>query len=531
MASVAALVVIAAVTGWLLKPSPEIRQRPIQFYIKSDSVHQVMTDLPAISPDGAVVAYRGRNDDQVMLFQRRLDELESRPITGTEDGELPFFSPDGEWLGFWRNHTLLKTRLDGGMPLTIASGIGWGYDATWGPGDRIVFSFYPDTRPYQVSAGGGIAEPFLPLDTLGSGIWFSQPSFLPGGNAILFSDWRDQHLRLYVVDLETSEVRTLGSGAGAKFVESGHLVYGQADGSLILQPFDKSSLETMGQPTRLEWDASLLIGGWPRFDVSMNGTLVVSLRGAGRQLQFVDRAGSEHLFLSGHETWVPRFSPDGAFVAYGDVAEGESYSDVWVYNRMAGTQTRLTLDAGNASDPVWSPDGRFLAISNGEEQDLYVLSVDGGGEATLVLAREGRQWPSDWSNDGRFLVFTDVSAETGYDIWTLELDVDSVFRPFLVTDFNELAGVVSADGRWLAYQSDESGKNEVYVQSFPEPGHKLRVSADGGQHPVWSPDNQGLYYWSRGQLFEALVTAHDGLEFGDRQLVLQNQRYLHDRNL
>jgi len=419
------------------------------------------------------------------------------------------------------------------MPLTIASGSGWD-DATWGPEDRIVFSSVSSGRVFQVSANGGTPEPFLPLDTLGPEISVMQPNFIPGEHAILFTDGGPKSLRnmtLYVADLESGDVRALGPGAGAKYIESGHLVYALADGSLVSHPFDRTSLDTIGEATRLEWDASSLYTFWPRYDVSPGGALVVNLRGSGRRLHLVDRDGGERILVSSQELWVPRFSPDGSFIAYADNAEGERTSDIWVYNRVAETETRLTLDAQQANDPVWSPDGRFLAISYPTEKDLFIMSVEAPGEPRLVLAREDQQWTSDWSNDGRYLVFTEFSDETDWDIWTIELDGDSVPQPFLVTDFNETAGSVSPDGRWLAYQSDESGQNEVYVQSFPDPGNKVRISADGGKHPVWSPDNLGLYFWNRGQLFEVSVNTDDGFEVGTRTLVLQNQRYLNESPL
>jgi len=526
--SVVALVLIAAAIAWVVRPTQELSQRPVQFFIHSDSTHRILNSDPAISPDGSVVVYQGRNGDQVMLFQRRLDDLESRPIPGTEGGDGPFFSPNGEWFAFWRNRTLLKTRLDGGMPLTIAIGSGWD-DATWGPEDRIVFSSVSSGRVFQVSANGGTPEPYLPLDTLGPEISVTQPHFIPGEHAILFTDGGPKSLRsmtLYVADLASGDVRSLGPGAGAKYIKSGHLVYVLPDGSLVLQRFDRTRLETIGQATRLEWDASSLYSFWPRYDVSPGGALVVNLRGSGRRLHLVDRDEGERILVSSQELWVPRFSPDGSFIAYADLAEGEQGSDIWVYNQVAETETRLTLDAQDANDPVWSPDGRFLAISNRIEKDLYIMSVEAPGEPRLVLAREDQQWTSDWSDDGRYIVFTEFSNETDWDIWTIELDGDSVPQPFLVTDFNETAGNVSPDGRWLAYQSDESGQYEVYVQSFPGQGNKVRISADGGEHPVWSPDNPGLYFWNRGQLFEVSVNTDDGFEFGARQPVLQNQRYL-----
>ncbi len=526
----AAALLIGIALGWVLKPTSETPARPVQFYIRSDSVHRVGSwDVPAISPDGSVVVYRGNVDGRNVLFRRRLGELLSHPIAGTEGATSPFFSPDGEWLGFLKDRMIMKTRMDGGTPITIAEGGSLVAGLIWGRDDRIVFSgAWPDFRVYEVSSKGGDPEPFVPLDTLRHTASVVQPQFLPGEDAILFTDLRDS-ITFWVLDIESGVARLLGSGAGAEYVESGHIVYARADGTLMLQPFDKTSLNTLGPPTSLEWATRSAFASWPMFDVSPSGALVVKLRGIERDLLHVDLDGAERQLLSGESVWVPRYSPDGSSIAYGDWAEGEGLHDLWLHDLNVGAETRLTFDALDANDPVWSPDGRYVAFSYPTEvKDLYAVSVEGGGEPTLLLAGEGARYPSDWSADGRYLVFTHSTSETGTDIWTLEFRADSVAQPFLATAFNEEAAVVSPDGQWLAYQSNETGRYEVYIQSFPEPGNKRLASMDGGVHPVWSLDGQALFFWEQDKLLRVRVIVSESLEFEDRQLITQNRDYFNE---
>ncbi len=528
--AVLALAFIAAILAWVLKPLPESSSRPVQFSIMSDSTHQIGGGFPAISPDGSVVVFRGEIDGQSMLFQHRLSELASSSILGTKGGEMPFFSPDGQWLGFWRDRSMLKTRLDGNMPETIFDDFASGY-ATWGSGDRIVFSSRPAGRVYQVSATSGSPEPFFPLDTLRPDIEPSLPSFIPGRDAILFTDVHSG-ISLSVLDLQSGEIRSLGPGSRAKYIKSGHLVFSQVgDGSLMLQPFDLAKLDTVGQASRTDWNAGMGHQYVPRFDVSSDGALVVLRVQYDDQMVLQDPPDSARTLPNVSPPWVPRYSPNGSRIAYGAIAAGQDRYDLWVYNSNSGTPKRLTQDAVDANDPVWSPAGDSLVFSAGLQKDLYMMSSEGGGEARLLLRRAGDQWPSDWSPDGRYIVFTDFSAETNSsDIYTLDLEPDSPPQPFLATGSSEKAGVVSPNGRWLAYQSDETEQFEIWVESFPETGQKEGVSTGGGIHPVWwsprdDPELAYLYYWNEDQVFRVQVTENDGFVFGPRETVLATQDY------
>jgi Tol biopolymer transport system component len=248
--------------------------------------------------------------------------------------------------------------------------------------------------------------------------------------------------------------------------------------------------------------------------VSSSGTLAYNLAGNERDLVLVDREGNEQLLLRDRWFWVPRFSPDGTRIAFGVTG---AQQDIWIHDLAVGTTSRLTFDGQRNNDPVWNPDGTSLAFSRGfDAKDLYVLSA-GGGDPDLVVAQDGQQWTTDWSPDGRHLVFT-----TGGDIWVAPLSGDGEPRPFLATRFLEGAGRISPNGRWLAYNSNESGQLEVYVQSFPEPGNKRLISTGGGKHPIWGPNGQELFYWNpQGQLIANQLTAGDDVTVGRRDVLFQ----------
>jgi serine/threonine-protein kinase len=472
-----------------------------------------------------------------MLYRRRIDELEAHPIAGTEGGFDPFFSPDGAQLGFsigrrWisgggddTKGALRRVRLDGGAPRTITEFDGNLAGADWGNEDEIVFSTWLPRHVYTVSANGGTPEFLEVLDRLADTLWITNPVFIPGARALLFATSPGPEQRVGVVSLESADVRLLMPGAAPHYVRSGHLVYVAADGSLVAQPFDVAKLDTAGPARRVAEGLGMRLG-LPMLAVSSSGTLAYSLASnEGRDLVLVDREGNEQLLLQDREFWLPRFSPDGTRIAFG-VTGGQQ--DIWIHDLAVGTTSRLTLDGQGNNDPVWNPDGTSFAFSRDfDAKDLYVLSAD-GGDPDLVVAQDGWQWTTDWSPDGRHLVFTNTTATTAStDIWVAPLSGDGEPRPFLATPYQEEAGRISPNGRWLAYHSDESGQLEVYVQTFPEPGNKRLISTGGGRDPIWGPNGQELFYWNpQGQLIANQLTAGDGVTVGRRDVLFQFPDYL-----
>jgi serine/threonine-protein kinase len=228
-------------------------------------------------------------------------------------------------------------------------------------------------------------------------------------------------------------------------------------------------------------------------------------------LTLMDRTGRAERTISADRPWTPRFSPDGKRVAYGAFGSGRNTSDLWVTDLGAGTTQRLTDDDGDSNDPQWNPDGSLLAYSVNAPggKDVFVQRA-GGGQPRAVMSRDRMQFPSDWSRDGSVLLVTEETPNNGYDILVQPAD-GSPARPYATTSANETAARISPDGRWVAYTSDESGKSEVYLDSYPKPGRRTMMSLGGGAHPVWRGDGRELYYWQDG----ALVAAQLGSAWGD----------------
>jgi serine/threonine-protein kinase len=460
-----------------------------------------------------------------MLYLRRIDEVESLPIPGTEGADTPFFSPDGAQLGFRVGATIQGVRLTGGTPRVITEFEGYLFGADWGDDDEIVFSTWEPGRVYTVDANGGTPEPLEALDPLADTIPTLFPAFIPGARAILFWQGWGQEARIGVVSLESGEVRLLMRGGKPRYVRSGHLVYVRPDGALLEQSFDVAKLDTAG-PARRVVDGVGMRWGWlPMFAASSSGTLAYNLARERRDLVLVDRDGNEQVLLEDQGFWAPRFSPDGTRLAFG-VQTGDQQEDIWIHDLAAGNTARVTIDGRTNNDPVWHPDGTRFAFSavvgdvgRFETKDLFVLSLE-GGDPDRVVTQDGQQWPTDLSPDGRHLVF--VSRSESLDIWIAPLSGDGEARPFVATPYQETSGRVSPNGRWLAYTSDESGQVEVYLQSFPEPGNKRLISIGGGRDPVWDPGGRELFYWNpEGQLIAHRLTADDDVTVGRRQVLFQ----------
>jgi serine/threonine-protein kinase len=322
---------------------------------------------------------------------------------------------------------------------------------------------------------------------------------------------------LEVVDLESGARKAVQPGASVgRYLDSGHLVYVN-DGTLFAAPFDLDRMEVTSAPAPVV--SGISETGGAHFDVSRSGTLVY-LEGQGGAAKYemvaVDRRGLASPLVADRQSFVePHFSPDGRRLAV-EILTG-SASDSWVYDLDRGTGTRLTFAEGLDSVPVWSPDGKWIAYgSDGKGRvGLYRKRADGSGDEELLLESTTSPVPSSWSPDGRFLLYSDVVSNTGNDIWLLPLEGDRKPQPFLATEFAEAEAAFSPDGRWVAYQSEESGRIEVYVRPFPAGGGKWQISVNGGTHPRWQADGKRLYFRNENQVMTVEVdAAGDALRIG-----------------
>ena len=505
---VAGAVLAAVALGWGLgratgEPSP--RRAPVRFTIERDSSIAAFRD-PALSPDGGSFVYVGEGPEGSQLYLRRREDAESVALPGTEGAIGPCFSPDGRSVAFVANGALRRMRLAGGEPIAVVAQLPQGAASggvAWGGGDTL---FVSAGRLYRVPAAGGRLEPVRVADPSATLVG---PTVLPGGRALVVTVYTAFNTgSIGLLDLASGHLRTLGPGRGARHA-AGHLVYVGGTGELLARPFDVRRLDFAGEPRSFARGLVAMINTANfGFAVSPSGDVVYGVAGrldssVARRLTLTNAAGRAERTLALRMPWSPRFSPDGRRLAFGAYAPGRDSSDIWVADLVAGTVARLTTVGLDANEPVWSPDGRQLAFDQLAPggKDLYVQPVD-GGPGRLLARRPGTQWTTDWTPDGTAVLFTEATEATGLDVWVQPLDGGAA-RPYLTSTANELGARVSPDGRWIAYQSDESGRWEVYVEAFATPGAKTPVSAGGGAFPAWGRDGRTLYFWQD----DALVAA------------------------
>ena len=494
----AAIAVVAAVAiGSLTRPGP----RPLLKFVITPPPTALLADNEtidlAISPDGRRIVFVAERGDSTQLYVRRLDELEAKPIPGTEGaGAFPFFSPDGEWVGFFANGKLKKVSLAGGRPITICdAGSRWSGGA-WTPQDTIVFaaaSGAPEIQGlYRVPTGGGQSEP-LAIPAHEKGVRrYSCPKILPGGKVVLFDAHNEDDTEIWALSLENGQQKILVDEAvNPYYVSTGYLVYqkrpnvlGPSPSAVWAAPFDLAGLEVRG-------DSVLILEGIRGFDfaASGDGTLVY-VPGAPRSqrtLVWVDRDGTQRVVTKSERAYSwPKISPDGKRVAVG--IDG----DVWIYDTEEDWFRQLTLEGKDNRVPAWTPDGKWVIFSSdrdGPAMNIYRQPADGSGQAERLTTSEFSHWPMSLSPDGSVLAFHELGAKGDFDIGILEMDVDAKPRPLIASPSFERTPSFSPDGQWLAYVSDESGRRHVYVTPYPELDVKWLVSGEqGGRVPSWSPD-------------------------------------------
>ncbi len=438
----------------------------------------------ALSPDGRTLVYAA-NLGGDRLYRRDLDELEAEPIAATEGARGPFFSPDGASLGFIATAgDLRKLPLDGGLPVPLAPATNQS-SGTWGDDDAIYFRPFDSRGLARIRSAGGEAVPIVQSDEEILG-W---PDVLPGANAVLFSTYPENFdgARVVVESLVTGERRVLAAGTTPRFLSSGHVVFARED-TLWAAAFDAERLELASEPVPVVENVYInSSNGQAFYTVSGDGSLayVSDVRAWPlRNLVWVDRSGQEEpIGAPTRPYWWPRVSPDGHRT--GVHIMDPANMDSWEFDSVRTTLERRTFHAASEGGLFWTPDGdRVVFWSNrDQETQVYWRPADGTGTAERITAGPNRRSPWDWTPDGRVLVVSETNPETGRDIATLAIGADGTVKPLVDGPFNEARPDLSHDGRWLAYQSDESGTWEVFVQSFPEPGRRLQVSSGGGMSP------------------------------------------------
>jgi len=364
----------------------------------------------------------------------------------------------------------------------------------------------------RVPAQGGLPES-IPTDESETGGHVLSPQVLPGGRHVLFTSiptaGANDEASIAIQSIESGEKWTLiHGGTNPHYLSTGHIVYARS-GALMAVPFDLESLKITGPPSRLAEQVSTAPGGHAHFTVSMDGSMIYS--SGSRQpakLVWVDRQGeATPVSAPAHVYWDPRLSPDGRRVA---VNRWDTGSEIWLLELARGTLTRLIVNPGDDETPVWSPDGRWIAFASlrmGQPRTLFRKRVDSNDAVESLWTSDHHFHVECWSADGRSIIVTDSDPTTLDDLWLISLEDEISAQPLVQTQFHEFGGRISPDGRWLAYTSRESGRNEVYIQAFPALGNKSQqVSIKGGSQPVWALDGKELFYRGEGQVMAVTVT-------------------------
>jgi serine/threonine-protein kinase len=474
---------------------------PLRFSIALAPGQQVATSddaLLAFSPDGSSLVLPVVDNGQPWLARRRLDGSSTERIEGTEGGRAPFFSPDGKWLGFIAGGKLRKVAAEGGRPFALADQQGAGGSA-WGTDGRIVFAPIYSDGLFRVSAEGGEPERLTTPDRTRGELGHWWPQILPGGKAALFTAFCSplDTSRVRFVSLGTGDVRDVVEGGFfGRYVPSGHLLYVK-EGRLFAAPFDVGRGAVTGPAKSVLDDVFVSpTGALSLLDVSADGTLAwvpESLAEPPRELVWVDRDGRTRPVLPETRRYQGvSLSPDGRFLA--TTILGESL-DLWTYSVERRTLSRLTTGPRTEFSPFWSRDGRTVFfVLDRPPFEIDRIAFGSSAEGEPLWKAELDTILTGLSPDGRLVVYTLTEPETGRNVWVGSVDGSQPPRAFRATRYEEQYGTFSPDGRWLAYESNETGRPEIYVEAFPGLGERHQVSADGGTEPLWIHRSGEIFY-------------------------------------
>ena len=486
-----------------------------------------------LSPDGRALAFVARaGDGDSHLYVRRLDQLSATLLAGTEGAGGPFFSPDGQSIGFFADSKLKRIPVSGGLVATVCE-VPAGRGGSWGDDDVIVFTPSPQSGAslMRVIATGGTPQRLTALEH--GEATHRWPQVLPGNAGVLFTvspsntgPFDEADLAVVPLSGGPSKVVVKG-GAHGRYVASGHLLYVNA-ATLFAVPFDLERLAVTGPPVpAVEGVSYAPDTGGAQFSVSTSGTLLFvpsAYDRTGTAIDWMDRAGTVIPLRAVSSVWGrPAFSPDGHRLALDIGSEAERH--VWVYEWERDAMTRLTFGGIDNVGAVWAPDGRTLAFRSNRGpnrvRQVYWQRADGSGQAVALTSGDVPREPFSWHSSGRFLAIQETTFDSNADIAVLSIEGDSAsgWKPgaldaFVKTTANEMWPRFSPDGRWLAYESDESGRAEIYVRPFPGPGGKWQISTAGGTRVQWSPRRQEMVYRAPdGQRLRVVPFTTAGEEF------------------
>ena len=530
-ASPAALLLVAVALGVAWFRAASIEAPAVQAFIPPPEgmVFHLSGFRPgpaALSPDGRLIAFvAGQTFGKEQVWIRPVDSVVPQALAGTEGAAYPFWSPDSRTISFFAEGKLKKIAASGGPPLTLCDAPN-GKGGSWSSEGVILFTPLHNTGIFRIPETGGQAVEITKLDPARGDTSHRFPWFLPDGRRFLYlarvaGRGAQEGHALMTASLDEKEPRVLMPAGSNVAYGSGHLFFMRED-TLMAQPFDPDALETSGEAFPIAEHVWTVAGASVGvFSVSQSGLLIYQVGGesAGNRLVWTDRGGKPLGTLGDVALhFSPRISPDGqkVLVSIDDPKTGAS--DLWIYDIRRGLRSRFTFDPAEDEDAVWSPDGRTVAFASDRKGDtdreMYVKSVEGTTDEDLLLEVDQNVSPTDWSRDGRHIAFDAFDPTTGTDVLVLPFAGDRKLMPIARTSFNERRGRFSPDGRWIAYISSESGKDELYVTRFPELGRKWQVSqGEAVGEYLWRADGREIVYGTQTNELRAVEVDGRGATF------------------
>ena len=523
IATVAAIVL--AMQAWRAPAAQPVSRFNIE--IGDSPLYQNMSAID-VTRDGGRVALVQMASAGRRLTVRGMEQLSGTTVFETGNPYNPFFSPDGQWVGVVTPSALLKVPINGGTALTLAQ-ISRSRGATWTTDDAIIVAASANSGLSRLSAAGGQLTPLTTLDTARGEVTHRWPQYVAGHDVVIFTAHTSANggfdgATIEALNLKTGVRKTVyRGGTYGRYIPTGHLVFVNKD-TIFAAPFDIKTLEVSGSPAPIVQEVSYSQNeGSAQFAVADNGTLVYRGGRGGAAVHpvlWVDSRGDSQPFWEGERSYgEAHISPDGTKVTF--MVLTDNNWDLWVYDRTRQVSTRLTFEDGVDGPGIWSPDSQYIAFSSARQGavNIYRKRADGSGDVERLTQSKETEYVSSWSGDGRYLVY---SVQTNAsDLWILPLSGDKKPKEFLATRFNESEAAFSPDGRWVAYQSNESGRVEVYVRPFEGAG-KWQVSEGGGGFPRWSGDGRQLFFRdAEGVMSVPITVAGASIEVGRARRALK----------
>jgi serine/threonine protein kinase len=529
--AVAVLAAFAAYLWWKGLPSRSPTRLHVTVALPAgQALLNNSTQPVAISPDGTTIAYSALNEKhKTQLYVRKLDSFESTPIGGTEGGMEPFFSPDGEWLGFGtEDNKLKKVALHGGSSVLADTALPTG--GFWAEDGTIYFVKSFTSGIYAVPGSGG-PQRQVTQTALSAGdrvhFW---PVALPHNSGLIFTVWTGKSFnegRIEAQSFKTGKRKVLiDGGTDAHYLSSGHIAYGRS-GTVFVAGFDPERLELTSSPVPvIEGVMMGASNGDAAFGVSQNGTLIFApgtFTSFHRNLVWMDRKGNASNITAEVKPYAfPALSPDGKRIAL--TLQGSTF-DVWTYDLGRETFTKVSF-GGDDYRPRWSPDGKMLAYDSSKtgQQQVFVKPATGQGPERMVTDGPENKELYDWTANSREVIFGRENKVTGWDLYTAAVEGDRQPRPLVEGPFNQTQARASPDGKWLAYVSDESGQQEVFVQAMDDPSVRVQVSREGGSGPRWARSGKELFYGTETQIFSVTFAADKNFQPNKPTLLFEDKR-------